>query len=286
VRVSRRDLLLLIGGLSLARLGLGAEVAQAQVVPSPEHAIRPRAATSTLIDSGSPDAGPRTEVLGKSRGGQPLTLFQFGTGHKHVLILGGQHGAPEANTVVLTDALLDAFSDHHLDVPKGITVDILAVANPDGLLTDSRQFLSGVDPNRNWDEADWQTDAYDSLGRFFNGLGGPAPMSEPETRELAAWIAKRQPALVINYHSAGGLVSTRQPGIADDLSSLYADAGRYPYYGPDEEPFSYPITGAMDGWLAAHGIPDIFVELSTPYDAEYDDNAAGLTAVLGALASA
>ena len=39
----------------------------------------------------------------------------------------------------------------------------------------SRQYLSGVDPNRNWPSSDWETDAYDSLGRYYYGLGGPGP---------------------------------------------------------------------------------------------------------------
>ncbi len=276
---------MLVGGLGLSRLSLGTDVAIAEAAPRPQP-VPARLAAPTLVRGGQPGAGPRTEQIGRSRGGQPLTIFQIGTGRQHILILGGQHGAPEANSVVLTDAILDTFTAHPGAVPKSITLDILTLANPDGLLAGSRQYLSGVDPNRNWDEADWQPDAYDSLGRFGEGLGGPAPMSEPETRLLAAWIMKRRPALVINYHSAGGLVSTRQPGLADDLSSLYADAGAYPYYGPDDDAFWYPITGAMDGWLAARQIPDIFVELSTPYDAEVDDNLAGLTAVLAAMASA
>ncbi len=219
---------MLVGGLGLSRLSLGTDVAIAEAAPRPQP-VPARLAAPALVRGGQPGAGPRTEQIGRSRGGQPLTIFQIGTGRQHVLILGGQHGAPEANTVVLTDAILDTFTSHPGAVPKSITLDILTLANPDGFLAGSRQYLSGVDPNRNWDEADWQPDAYDSLGRFGEGLGGPAPMSEPETRLLAAWIMKRRPALVINYHSAGGLVSTRQPGLADDLSSLYADAGAYPY---------------------------------------------------------
>src|SRR5690349_19293497 len=101
VRVSRRGLLLLVGGLSLSRLSLGSDVALADVTP-------PANAAPAVGRSGQPSAGPRTEQIGRSRGGQPLTIVQVGTGRQHVLILGGQHGGPEANTVVLVDALLDA----------------------------------------------------------------------------------------------------------------------------------------------------------------------------------
>jgi hypothetical protein len=281
--------LLLVGGLSLSRLSLGTDVALAEAAPDRSPVSTSLAAPALVRagqpSAGQPSAGPKTEQIGRSRGGQPLTIFQIGTGRQHVLLLGGQHGAPEANTVVLTNAILDTFTAHPGAVPKSMTLDVLTLANPDGLLAGSRQYLSGVDPNRNWDEADWQPDAYDSLGRFWSGLGGPAPMSEPETRVLAAWIVKRRPALVVNYHSAGGLVSTRQPGRADALAAIYADYSGYPYYSPDEEPFGYPITGAMDGWLARLNIPDIFVELTTPHDAESEENLSGLTAVFAALAS-
>jgi len=94
VRVSRRDLLLLVGGLSLSSLRLGVEVAQAQAAPGADPILRPQSPPSTLIESGTPDAGPRAESLGRSRGGQPLTVFQVGTGRRHVLILGASMARP------------------------------------------------------------------------------------------------------------------------------------------------------------------------------------------------
>jgi hypothetical protein len=200
-----------------------------------------------------------------------------------VLVLGGQHGSPEANAVTVADAILDYFTRHESAIPKGVGLDVITVANPDGFITGSRQYLSGVDPNRNWASADWEPDAYDSLGRCWYGLGGPAPMSEPETRQLAGWISKRRPILVVNYHSAGGFVSTSQTGLSWDLASVYADASGYPCFGADA-PFGYPITGAMDGWLEARGIADLFVELTTLYDPDIEENLAGLEAVLSSLA--
>ena len=82
----------------------------------------------------------------------------------------------------------------------------MPVANPDGLAAGSRQFPSGVDPNRNWGGGDWRADAYDSNAVFRVGLGGSEPFSEPETRALADWVLANRPALVVNYHSAGGFM--------------------------------------------------------------------------------
>ena len=51
-------------------------------------------------------ADTRAVVIGTSQRGVPLTLYQLGDGAQRVLILGGQHGGPEENTVELASALL------------------------------------------------------------------------------------------------------------------------------------------------------------------------------------
>src|SRR5579864_5498277 len=151
-------------------------------------------------------ADTQSTVIGTSQMGVPLTVYEVGSGARRVLVLGGQHGGPEANTVELVNGLLEYFSADPSQVPAGIELDILPVANPDGLANGSRQFVDGVDPNRNWGGSDWRADAYDSNAVFRTGLGGPEPFSEPETQALANWILLNKPAFVINYHSAGGFM--------------------------------------------------------------------------------
>ena len=265
--ISRRHLLV-AGGLAVSALAVGTEQACAHDYAAPQ------------IDA-SP---PRRTVIGKSRGGQPIRVYQLGGDRQRVLVLGGQHGWPEGNSVTLAAAILGYFVEHQREIPEGIGLDVIAIANPDGYVDGSRQYRSGVDPNRNWASADWEPDACDSLGRCYQGLGGPVPMSEPETRHLAAWISRRRPTLVVNYHSAGGFVSTDQTGLSWDLLDVYSEASGYPAYGPDRPPFGYAITGALDGWLAGRGIADIFVELTTLEDPEIEENLAGLSAVLARLA--
>src|SRR5437588_6713874 len=133
-------------------------------------------------------AETRSTVIGTSQAGAPLTLYELGGGPKRVLIVGGQHGGPEANTVELANGLLEFFDGNPAEVPAGIELDILPVANPDGLADGTRQFVDGVDPNRNWGGTDWRADAFDSNGVFRTGLGWPEPFSEPETRALANWV--------------------------------------------------------------------------------------------------
>src|SRR5260370_4975124 len=183
---------------------------------------------AALLAAQSAFAEPRTMSIGTSQDGSPLILYALGEGPKRVLILGGQHGGPEANTVELVGGLLDYFAQNTAELPSGIELDVLPVANPDGLAAGSRQFASGVDPNRNWGGNDWRADAFDSNAVFRVGLGGPEPFSEQETRALAHWVLANRPAFIVNYHSAGGVMFGAPDRLRGDLSSAAAVASRYP----------------------------------------------------------
>ena len=232
-------------------------------------------------------AEPQTVTLGASQGGAPLTLYELGDGARRVLVLGGQHGGPEANTVELAGAILDYFSANPDALPPGVGLDVLPVANPDGLADGRRQFLDGVDPNRNWGGADWRADAYDSNAQFRVGLGGPEPFSEPETRALADWVLAHRPAFVVNYHSAGGFMFGPRDGQPGDLAAAYAQASGYHWPAPGGgSPLPYTATGSMNVWLREVGVAGILIELSTPRSTEVERNLAGLNAVLQQLAGA
>src|SRR5712691_536744 len=218
---------------------------------------------AALLAVQSAFAEPRTSSIGTSQDGSPLTLYTLGEGPKRVLILGGQHGGPEANTVELVGGLLEYFAANPVEVPSGIELDVLPIANPDGLAAGSRQFSSGVDPNRNWGGNDWRADAFDSNAMFRAGLGGPEPFSEQETRALADWVLAKKPAFIINYHSAGGFMFGPREGLAGDLATAYADASGYYWPSPSgtpggqRSPLPYSASGSMNSWLRQVGVPAI-----------------------------
>jgi zinc carboxypeptidase len=232
-------------------------------------------------------AETRSSVIGTSQNGQPLTLYELGSGPRRVLLIGGQHGGPEANTVELVDALLDYFDANPAEIPPNIELDILPIANPDGLSAGSRQFADGVDPDRNWGGNDWRTDAFDSNAVFRLGLGGPAPFSAPETQALANWVLANQPTFIVNYHSAGGFMFGGRDGLAGELSSIYADASGYAWPQPgvngQRSPLPYQASGSMNVWLRETGIPAVLVELTTPRSVEIERNLAAVQAVLADL---
>jgi hypothetical protein len=245
-------------------------------------------ATLLLGQTGVALADPRISVIGTSQNGSPLEMYSLGSGSRRVLALGGQHGGPEANTVELVGGLLDYFDANPDTLPEGIELDVLVVANPDGLAAGSRQFASGVDPNRNWGSSDWRADAFDSNAAFRTGLGGPEPFSEQETRALADWILEHRPAFIVNYHSAGGFMFGARDGFAGELSGAYADGSGYYWPAPtpsggQRSPLAYQASGSMNVWLRENGIPAVLVELSTPHSTEIERNLAGLKAALDVL---
>ncbi len=234
-------------------------------------------------------ADTRSSTIGTSQKGVPLTLYQLGTGARRILLIGGQHGGPEENTVELAQALLDYFDGNPSDLPSNIELDVLPIANPDGLSAGSRQFADGVDPDRNWGGGDWRMDAFDSNAVFRAGLGGPEPFSEPETQALANWVLANQPTFIVNYHSAGGFMFGGRDGLAGELSSVYADASGYNWPQPgvngQRSPLPYQATGSMNVWLREVGIPAVLVELTTPRTVEIERNLAAVKAVLADLAA-
>jgi hypothetical protein len=224
--------------------------------------------------------------IGFSQGGQPLVLRHFGDAKNRVLILGGQHGGPEVNTTDLVNQLTEHFVSNPDEVPTSIGLDILAITNPDGATAGIRQYLSGVDPNRNWGGPDWVSDAWDSNGVFKRGLGGPEPFSEQETRALADWMLQNRPIFTINYHSAGGFLFGPRGGHYGELTDLYAQASGYraPVPGAGPSPLPYRATGSLNVWARTTGLDGFLIELTTPYAPELERNLAGLRAILPRLA--
>ncbi len=227
-------------------------------------------------------------IIGTSQRGRPLMVTHVGTGSTPVLIMGGQHGGPETNTVRLAEQVQSYFQAARDEIPSNVRLDVITVANPDGLAAGSRQFASGVDPNRNWGGPDWSPDASDSNGVFRTGLGGPAPFSEPETQALRDYVMATKPAFTINYHSRGGFILGGRTEQGNQLAQAYSDASGYRRGGAGggaggPSLLGYRATGSMNVWMADQGLSAILIELASSDNPEFARNLPGVKAVLSIL---
>ncbi len=274
--ISRRTFLGAAASLAgAAALGAVAP-AQARVPRAPGRA--PLAATAP-----PPQATPAVEVIGSSSGGIPLTVYWLGDGPTPVIVQGAIHGGYEINTSYLAFQLRDYYETHPDEIPESLRLAFMPEANPDGIALDSRYYLTNVDPNRNWDTPNWAADAYDGNGRLVRNLGGAAPMSEPETRAMAAWFLAVRPAVVVQYHSQGSfVVGTRE------LAGPYAAATGYRLPTPGGGLgglLPYRATGTMGRWLTSHDIGSVLIETANHRDPEFERNLRGLRAILRAVAA-
>ncbi len=233
-------------------------------------------------------------MIGFSAGGRAVEVFSFGDGPNHVVFVGGIHGGFEWNSVLLAHEIIDYFNAYPEDIPARVTVDIIPVANPDGLfrVTGSAGRFSpdwvteptqpgrfndnGVDLNRNW-ACEWSPAARWG-GRSVDP--GSAPFSEPETRALRDYLLELSPRAVVFWHSMANLVAPAscdgQDAGSGLLAETYGEAAGYPV-GPFT---AYEVTGDASAWLAGQGIPALTVELATKERSESGQNLAGVLAVL------
>jgi predicted deacylase len=222
-------------------------------------------------------------TLGTSGQGRPITAVKIGDGARKFALVGNTHGGPEANTYQLAAQLADYFRAHPEEVPPSVRLYIIPTLNPDGLAGDTRFNAAGVDLNRNMNtnldacpENDWSIHVQGARG-IESDTGGPYPDSEPESRLIRDFLLDA--SAVIFYHSDGGDVfpafCEHAPSIA--LAQAYAANTGYRY---DRYWQNYNITGGMHDWAGSLGIAAITPELFNGIDQDYQQNLAGVQAIL------
>jgi len=129
------------------------------------------------------------EVVGHSAEGRDITCTILGDGPQTTFVLAAIHGDEPAGVVLVR--LLAEYLGDRPDLLQGHRVVLLDVANPDGMLYDSRLNANGVDLNRN----------FPASNRIDSAMFGTEPCSEPETRAIKD--------IILNYH-VGRVVSIHQ----------------------------------------------------------------------------
>jgi predicted deacylase len=230
-------------------------------------------------------SGACTFTIGRSVEQRDIGVQRIGDGPRAVVLVGGLHTGGEDNSRMIVEQLAAYFGANPRDVPRAVTLYLLPSVNPDGTARGIHTNARGVDLNRNWPSDDWTTDACHPASGCPPGLGGVAPLSEPETAALYNFIVALRPEVTIVWHAEAPLVEANEVPGADVYGKRFAEAAGYPYV---EEWTAYRITGqlidALEQRLALRAFD---VELSTCCAIapdEFERNRRGVVAVLDEIA--
>ena len=190
------------------------------------------------------------DIYGRSHLGIPLEVWRPADAC-HLLLFAAIHGEEPETTFALSRAL------RQLSEPSPHAAVVLA-ANPDGLIRGTRGNARGVELNRNFPTADWQSDpvAHRSTlddPRDVTLSPGPQPGSEAETKALIGLIHELQPRVVIALHAP--LACIDDPNVSP-LGRWIAERTGLPLV----KDVGYPTPGSFGTWGAEHGLPVITYE--------------------------
>lgn len=219
--------------------------------------------------------------IGTSVNGRSILAYKFGSGAQKVIFVGGLHGNERSATYILR-SLIDYLEANVGAVPAGRTIIIIPSANPDGYAANRRTNSNNVDLNRNFPANNWKAGVTEPGGAYLPYGGGNAPLSEPESRALANYVAGQHPILVMSYHAAAYLVAANESGNSLSLASLYGHKTGYPVYGNEAaSQFDYDTTGAFEDWLHdAHSIACILVELKNKTGNEFNNHRSAMLGMI------
>lgn len=187
--------------------------------------------------------------VGRSVRGEPIRMQVFGTAPNPALVFGGIHG-DEENSSVMAERLIALLSSNP-ELTARRSVAVIARANPDGLNSNTRANVNGVDLNRNFPASNWKQKG---------GRHGGSPLSEPESRAVAQAVRMLKPRVILSLHSiANGSKCNNYDGPAARIAQ---EMHRHNGYAVKDS-IGYPTPGSFGTWAGADmGIPTITLEIA------------------------
>jgi protein MpaA len=189
------------------------------------------------------------EDIGRSAEGRVIGLRRWdaAAGGAPLVILGGVHGDEPASVAAVV-ALCAALDRRPAPLPLPLLV--VPAVNPDGLARGAKNSARDVDLNRNFPARNF-TPAHQP--GYFPGV---APLSEPETRAVAALIQAQPVRGVVAVHAPFACVNYDGP--AATWAQAVAAACGWPARGD----IGYPTPGSLGSWLGVdRGVPVLTLEL-------------------------
>jgi protein MpaA len=184
-------------------------------------------------------------TVGHSMEGRALMAGWFGpAAGPFVLVVGGVHGNEESSV-----AAAIAFGRWLALHPPERRVLLLPALNPDGVVAGRKNSARDIDLNRNFPAENFRTEHAPGYAP------GPAPLSEPETRALAALVGVDLEG-VVAIHAPFACVNYDGPAAAwaDEIASSCG--------WPARADIGYPTPGSLGSWLGRdRGLPVITLEL-------------------------
>ena len=127
-------------------------------------------------------------IVGTSVQQRPIMCLVLGDGPDVTLIMATIHGNEAAGTPLVRS--LSWYLRQHPEMLAGRTVVLMAVANPDGMVNDSRYNAKGIDLNRN----------FEAKNRVNSKQTGLTALSEPEARAIKQVIQQYKPDRIVSIH--------------------------------------------------------------------------------------
>jgi protein MpaA len=188
------------------------------------------------------------DELGRSSEGRPILGTTLGgPSPGALLVVGGVHGDEPASVEAVV-----ALAQRLLARPAPGRLVLVPALNPDGLARGAKNSARDVDLNRNFPARNW---------RAAHAAGyspGAAPLSEPETRLLAALVDAHAVRAVVAVHAPLECVNYDGPPAALRWAREVAAACGWPARGD----LGYPTPGSLGSWLGLdRGLPILTLEL-------------------------
>ena len=187
------------------------------------------------------------DEVGRSSEGRPIVARRFGGPGAPLLLMGGIHGDEPASV----DALLDLVQ--RIPLPGAPPFWLIPAANPDGLRALRKNSARDVDLNRNFPARSFRADHAPGY------CPGPQPLSEPETRAVAALIDQEGVRGAVAIHAPFACVNFDGP---DDPTRGWAQAVARACGWPARADIGYPTPGSFGSWLGLdRQVPVLTLEL-------------------------
>ena len=148
------------------------------------------------------------ETLGYSVQGRPIELVTLGHGTDKTLIIATIHGNENAGTPLMAE--LQSYLKRRPALLEKHTIQIVPIANPDGMALNIRENANGIDLNRNFPAAN-------RVNNHTNGIHG---LTEPESKILHDLIHRESPDRIVTLHQPLVCLDYDGPGreIAERMS--------------------------------------------------------------------